>query len=120
MSPYDQRPWTLQCATVRFLELDPVAPQPSHFGNRLADGASNNNPSHGSDLESRMMAVFSMLDWRRAMVQEKPGYDHSVGLDDASFALESQHDVTAGTPKKECRRLDQRAVGDAVNEHESV
>lgn len=66
------------------------------------------------------MVGFSMLDCRRAMVQEKPGYDHSVSLDNASFALESQHDVTVGTPKKECRLLDQRAVGDAVNEHDSV
>ncbi|KID96421.1 hypothetical protein MAJ_07592, partial [Metarhizium majus ARSEF 297] len=86
-----------------------------------ADGASNNNTSHGSDLETRMMAVFSMLYCRRAMVQEKPDYDRSVSLDDVSFALESQHDdVTAGTPKKECHLLDQRAVGDAVIEHESV
>lgn len=66
------------------------------------------------------MAVVSMLDCRRAMVQEKPGYDHCVDLDDASFALESQHDVTAGTPGKECQLLDQRAVGDTVIEHESV
>ncbi|KAK8932656.1 hypothetical protein VCV18_001196 [Metarhizium anisopliae] len=66
------------------------------------------------------MAAFSMLDCCRVMVQEKPGYDHSVSLDDASFALESQHDVASGTPKKKCRLLDQRAVGDAVNKHDSV